>query len=130
MIQDTSFIVDVLDGDEAAVETLSVVERERKPEKIAAVTVLELYEGVERADKPDEEKSAVLDILDTKTIVPADHDVMRRAGRLSGELYAAGTPIDREDCVIAATALGEDEPVLTRDAEHFERVPGLDVRTY
>lgn len=130
MIQDTSFVLDVLDGDDDALAVLDGIETGRKPEKVSSVTVLELYEGVERADRPDDEKRAVLDVLDSKTVVSADHDVMRRAGRISGELYAAGRPIDREDCVIAATALSEDEPVLTRNADHFERVPGLDVRTY
>jgi predicted nucleic acid-binding protein len=95
MIQDTSFVLDVLAGDEGAMEALSVLESERTPEKVSSVTVLELYEGVERSDRPDDEKAAVLDVLDSKTVVPADHDVMRRAGRISGRLYDAGTPIDR-----------------------------------
>lgn len=130
MIQDTTFVIDVLAGDEGALEALRDIDSERKPEKVSSVTVLELYEGVSRSDRPDDERSVVLEVLDTKTVIPADHDVMRRAGRLSGELYADGRPIDREDCVVAATALREDEPVLTRNADHFERVPQVDVRSY
>ncbi|WP_135365312.1 type II toxin-antitoxin system VapC family toxin [Halosimplex halophilum] len=130
MIQDTSFVLDVLGGDENALDALADIESDRKPEKVSSVTALELHEGVGRSDRPDDEKAAVLDVLDSKTVVPADHDVMRRAGRISGELYATGEPIDREDCVIAATALREDEPVLTRNVDHFERIDGLDVRTY
>jgi tRNA(fMet)-specific endonuclease VapC len=130
MIQDTTFVIDVLAGDEAALDLLADVESDRKPEKVSSVTVLELYEGVERADRPDDEVAAVLDVLDSKTVVPADHDVMRHAGRISGTLYADGRPIDREDCVVAATALHEDEPVVTRNVDHFARVDGLDVRGY
>jgi predicted nucleic acid-binding protein len=130
MIQDTTFVIDVLDGDDGALEALSDVESDRKPEKVSSVTILELYEGIERADRPDEEKRAVLGVLDSKTVVPADHGVMQRAGRLSGQLWADGRPIDREDCIVAATALQEDEPVVTRNADHFRRVQGLDVRSY
>jgi len=130
MIQDTSFVIDVLAGDRDALDVLEVVERERKPQKVAAVTVLKLYEGVERSDRPDDEKEAVLDVLDSKTVVDADREITRRAGRISGRLFTAGTPIDREDCLVAATALQEDEPVLTRNADHFDRVADLDVRTY
>jgi len=130
MIQDTSFVLDVLGGDEGALDALATLESDRKPEKVSSVTALELYEGVGRSDRPDDEKAAVLDVLDSKTVVPADHGVMRRAGRISGELYATGEPIDREDCVIAATALRKDEPVLTRNVAHFDRIDGLDVRTY
>lgn len=130
MIQDTSFLIDVLGGDDGALDALTVLEKERRPEKVSSVTVLELYEGIEHADRPDEEKADVLDVLDSKTVVPADHEVMRRAGRLSGQLLARGERIDREDCIVAATAIREDEPVLTRNENHFQRVPELDVRTY
>ncbi len=130
MIQDTTFVIDLLDGDDGAIEYLSIAEDQNRPEKVSSVTVLELYEGVGQSDRPEEEKRAVLDVLDSKTAVPADQDVMRRAGRISGELVAAGTPIDREDCIIAATALQEDEPVITRNVEHFERVPDVDVESY
>ncbi|MEF8851575.1 MAG: type II toxin-antitoxin system VapC family toxin [Haloarculaceae archaeon] len=130
MIEDTSFLVDVLGGDEAALDALTDIEADRKPEKVSSITVLELYEGVERADRPDDEVAEVIDVLDSKTVVPADHDVMRHAGRISGTLYADGRPIDREDCIVAATALQEDEPVVTRNAGHFERVDGLDVKEY
>jgi len=129
MIQDTSFVIDVLSGEEGALDVLAEIENDRKPEKVSSVTVLELYEGVERSDRPDDEATEVLDVLDSKTVVPADHDVMRRAGRLSGSLYADGRPIDREDCIVAATALLGSEPVVTRNADHFERVDGLDVNS-
>lgn len=130
MIQDTTFVVDLLAGDEDAVASLTAIEAERRPQKLSSVTVLELYEGVGRSDRPDDEKRAVLDVLDSKTVVPADRDVMSRAGRISGELVSDGRRIDREDCVIAATALQEDEPVLTRNTDHFERIPDLEVDSY
>lgn len=130
MIQDTSFLIDLLDGDEDATELLAVAERESRPEKVSAVTVLELYEGVTRSDHPEAEKRKVLGVLDSKTVVTADEGIMRRAGRISGELVSAGRRIDREDCVVAATAIREDEPVVTRNADHFGRIEGVEVRTY
>jgi tRNA(fMet)-specific endonuclease VapC len=123
-------VIDVLNGTEGTLDVLADIEDEQTPEKVSSMTVLELYEGVERSDRPAEEKRSVLGVLDSKTIVPADEQVMRRAGQLSGELYANGRPIDREDCIVAATALRGDEPVLTGNADHFERIPGLTVRTY
>ncbi|WEL16483.1 MULTISPECIES: type II toxin-antitoxin system VapC family toxin [unclassified Halorhabdus] len=130
MIQDTSFVVDIIRGDEGAFEAVRRMERERIPEKLSAVTVLELYEGVAQSGRPEDERTAVLEVLDSKVVVPADQDVMRRAGQISGQLAANGERIDREDCVIAATALLEDEPVLTRNREHFERIEKVDVQTY
>lgn len=130
MIEDTSFLVDVLAGDEGALRFLEAAEGERRPEKVSAITVLELYEGIARSTKPESEKRRVLGVLDSKHVVAADHGIMRRAGELSGDLIVEGRRIDREDCVVAATALREGEPVVTRNARHFERIPGLEVRTY
>lgn len=130
MIEDTSFVIDVLRGDERALERLGFIEAERRPEKLAAITVLELYEGIELADRPEAERSRVLEVLDSKHLVPAGQEIMQLAGEISGRLFAAGNPIDREDCIVAATALREEEPVITRNERRFERVDGLEVVTY
>ncbi len=130
MILDTSFLVALVRGDGAAAERADLLDRRREQQKLSSVTLLELYEGVHRARESEREREAVLDVLDSKVVVPADAAIMRRAGRISGSLYDRGEPIDREDCVIAASALSEGEPVLTGNAAHFRRIDGLDVETY
>ena len=130
MIQDTSFIIDLLRGDEDAKRFLDIVEKEARPQKVSSVTVLELYEGVARSQTPDAKRDRILEILETKHVVSADHTVMRKAGKLSGELINGGERIEREDCIIAATALLNDEPLITRNTEHFGRINDLEVRSY
>lgn len=130
MIEDTSFIIDVLRGDKDARARLDAIERNRTPEKVASITVLELYEGLAQIGLPADRTQAIMDVLDSKHIVDGTEDIMRTAGDLSGTLYATGEAIDREDYIIAATALRRDEPVLTRNGEHFSRVEGLEVATY
>jgi hypothetical protein len=130
MIEDTSFLIDLLNGDDDAAAILELIERENRPEKVSAITALELHEGIERSRKPAAEKRKVLGVLDSKHVIAADHSVMKHAGELSGRLITEGQQIDREDCIIAATAIQENEPVVTRNDSHFERVLNLDVRTY
>lgn len=130
MIQDTSFIIDLLRGDEGATQFLDIVEKDAQPQKVSAVTVLELYEGVARSQTSETKRERILEILETKHVVSADHPVMRKAGKLSGELVNRGERIEREDCVIAATALLTDESIVTRNIDHFDRIDGLDVRSY
>ncbi|UHQ95361.1 type II toxin-antitoxin system VapC family toxin [Haloterrigena alkaliphila] len=130
MIQDTSFIIDLLRGDENAKRLLDIVEKEARPQKVSSVTVLELYEGVARSQTPETKRERILEILETKHVVSADHTVMRKAGKLSGELLNGSERIEREDCIIAATALLNDEPVITRNTKHFGRIDGLEVRSY
>ncbi|WP_312908302.1 type II toxin-antitoxin system VapC family toxin [Natronosalvus caseinilyticus] len=130
MIQDTSFIIDLLRGDENAKRILDIVEKESRPQKVSSVTVLELYEGVARSQAPETKRERILDVLETKHVVSADQAVMRKAGKLSGELINGGRRIEREDCIIAATALLNDEPIITRNTKHFNRVDDLEVQSY
>lgn len=130
MIEDTTFIVDILRGDLEALKHLEEIERRNIPEKVSAITALELYEGLYQIDKSEPEKQSIRDVIRSKNVLAADHDVMKEAGHLSGQLLQTGQQVDREDCIIAATALKEGEPVLTRNNDHFERIPGLGVETY
>ncbi|RBI60731.1 type II toxin-antitoxin system VapC family toxin [halophilic archaeon] len=130
MIEDTSFIIDILHDDPDALTYLDFIEKENRPEKVASITVLELYEAVPQLDVPEERQQKILDVLDTRHAVVADDTVMRKAGKISGELMSRGEEIDREDCLIGATALLNDEPVVTRNSNHFDRIDDLDVETY
>lgn len=130
MILDTAFVIDVMNGDEDAVETYRAFETAGQQQYLSSITVLELYEGVARAFDSETERERVRDVIDTRPVVPADRTVMAKAGRISGELITEGMAIDREDCVVAATALIEEQPVVTRNVSHFERVGDLDVRSY
>ncbi|MFO8114227.1 MAG: PIN domain-containing protein [Halorubrum sp.] len=130
MIEATTFITDVLRDDRDAIRYLDLVERGNRRERISSITVLELYEAVPQLNAPEDRREAILDVLDTRHAVVADETVMRKAGKISGSLRASGQETDREDCIVGATALLNDEPVVTRNRDHFERIDGLDVETY
>lgn len=51
-------------------------------------------------------------------------------GRAFRFLQSNGQLIGTNDLWIAATALAYGMPVVTRDAEHYRRVPDLQVRSY
>ena len=130
MIQDTTFIIDLLRGDDEAESYLEILEREAQPQRVSAITVLELYEGLHQPPIADAKAQQILWVLDSKSVISADHEIMRKAGKISGELISTGEQIDREDCIIAATALLCDEAVITRNTDHFKRIAGLEVRSY
>ena len=130
MILDTAFVIDVMDGDDDAISEYREYEAAREQQYLSSITILELYEGIARAMDSATERRAVRDVIDTKPVLPADRAVMKKAGTLSGRLIADGSEIDREDCVIAATALIEEQPVVTRNVAHFERIEGVEVRSY
>lgn len=130
MILDTSFVIDVLRGDSDALERHRRLEGQTDRQRLSAMSVFELFDGVERSFDSSTEREAVVDILETKSVLPADGPVMRTAGRMHGRSVGRGRPVDNRDCVIAATARAHDEPVLTRNVDDFEQFEDVEVRAY
>lgn len=129
MLLDTTFLVDVLRGENG------VAERERDLDDrgvgtISSVSVMELWEGIQRAEASENERAAVEQLLTGLSEASFDRETAKRAGALNVELADRGEPIDVEDVMIAATALERDDPVLTRNDGHFERIDALDLETY
>ncbi len=70
------------------------------------------------------------EFLDPFTVLPWTPDVAWRYGRTFRYLRAQGLLIGSNDLWIAATALAEGMPVVTRNLDEYRRVPGLDVMSY
>lgn len=117
-------------GDEDAVEKARTMEANLVQQRVSSMTLFELYYGVARPNLPESERGLVEEVLATKPVQPADTAVMRKAGRLAGELVNRGEPTDDGDIIIGATAEIVDEPVLTRNVEDFERMDTVEVETY
>lgn len=130
MIADTSFIIDVIRGDKKAVEKVKELEDENEVLKLSSATVFELYTGVVRSDKPEEEKEKILNVIDSRHIVEADDIVMERAGRTHGRLIIDGNRKGAFDCIIASTAQVHEETILTRNKKDFDTIGDVRVTTY
>ena len=64
MIADTSFIIDLMRGDKAALEKLSEIVDKGLGHHIASPTVMELAVGVSIADLPKKEREKVEEIIE------------------------------------------------------------------
>lgn len=129
MLLDTTFLIDLMRGDEDAVEKARELEWDLVQQRLSSMTLFELYYGIERSNQPNAEREEVQAVLESKPVHDADGSVMRKAGRLAGGLANEGTPVGDGDVIIAATADVVDEPVLTRNIDDFERL-NVDVETY
>lgn len=130
MILDTSFLLDVRHGDSAAIACARDIEDSPEQVRVSAITMAELQAGVPRASEPLDEHTQVVEVTASKEVVPVTRPIALRGGRLYGEQQNAGQTVELDDCLIAATALGYEEPVVTRNVDHFERFDGLLVRDY
>ena len=63
-------------------------------------------------------------------VLPPTPEVSWQFGRAFRHLRDNGNLIGANDLWIAATGLAYEMPVVTRNVEHFRRVPGLEVESY
>lgn len=130
MIVDTNVVIRILQGDERAIEEVARIESNHGSLHISTVTEFELYHSLKRVTNTEERLAQINAVLDSKPTYSADSAVMQKAGRLDGKLAANGEAIGMGDTIIAATALIHEEPVLTENVSHFERIDGLTVESY
>lgn len=130
MILDTSFLIDVMAADEAALARVEQLEARHIPQRVPTIAIYELFVGVGYTDRTESEVDRIEAVLDTRPIVDVDERTMRKAGRVKGRLKATGDNVSTGDVIVGASALVRDEPVLTRNEADFERVPDLEVRSY
>jgi tRNA(fMet)-specific endonuclease VapC len=95
------------------------------PVFISFVTWMEFAEGFGDADRPACER-----FLSGFRILWPDADTGWLAARVSRSLRASGQPIGDHDLWIAALALQHGHAVVSRNEEHFRRVPGLPILSY
>ena len=63
-------------------------------------------------------------------VLPSTAEVSWHYGRAYRHLTDNGSSIGANDLWIAAPGLAYGMPVVTRNVEHFRRVPGLEVESY
>lgn len=126
MILDTAFVLDLLDGDEGAVRKAEELEEDGIVMRLPAMTVTELYIGVGTGVADESEQRQIRQVIEAMPFVPMDEELSEQAGRLLGK---SGVTVGKGDAAIAATAIREEEPVLTRNTDDFETL-GIEVESY
>jgi tRNA(fMet)-specific endonuclease VapC len=97
--------------------------------EIAAITVAELWHGVERASGAHKVKRRqyLEGVLEALPVIPYTEQAAYEHARLWSELEATGKMIGFYDVIVAATALERGDAVATFNQRHFSQVKGLTV---
>ncbi|MGB8580648.1 MAG: PIN domain-containing protein [Candidatus Sulfotelmatobacter sp.] len=97
--------------------------------EIAAITVAELWHGVERAVEPQRSKRRryLETIVRALPIAPYTEQTAYEHARIWAQLQSAGKMIGAYDLIVAATALERDSHVATFNKRHFAMVKGLHI---
>jgi tRNA(fMet)-specific endonuclease VapC len=97
--------------------------------EIAAITVAELWHGVERAtgDHRNKRERYIRRILEGLPKIPYTETTALEHARIWASLESTGHMIGDYDLIVAATAMERGSTVATFNIRHFENVRGLNV---
>lgn len=130
MILDTSFLIDLFDGQQRAFEKGNQLSDDGTVQRVPSPVVMELSYGAAFGD--EDERRAVQNAIRMYPIVEQTDRIAQRSGRLlaRADIDSDGkSGIDKVDPMVAAVADRYDEPVLTANIDDFEAL-GVDVETY
>jgi len=120
---DTNAAIALMKGHPAVMQRVRQVGRSQL--RLCAPVAGELWFGVEKSAKVDENRKHVLALLAWLPSLPFDGEAARSCGAIRAYLARQGTPIGPYDLQIAAIALVNDLILVTRNVREFKRVTKL-----
>jgi tRNA(fMet)-specific endonuclease VapC len=124
---DTSVIVALLKKDEDVISRLGEAVASGTMVSTTVVNLCELYAGAYGARRAGQELEKVEGLASLLQVLDLDAAAAKRYGELVNSEELRHKPIGDFEVIIAAIAMANDEPLATRDVEHFSRVPGLSI---
>lgn len=129
MLADTTFLIDPMFGDEAAVKKAKEIEA-KNVSLTMSTPVFELYLGLSLSGKPETEKTRTMTVLGSLPFLPLDLESSKAGGQIFGDKKRIGSTIDTEDAMVAGIARVHGEKVLTRNLKHFQGIKRVSVEPY
>ena len=97
---------------------------------ISAITVSELYYGVNKSQNPEKNRQRLAAFLMPFDVLAYDENAASAYGHIRVQLQRQGQLIGPLDLLIAAHALSRDLILITNNDREFKRVPGLNVENW
>ena len=126
---ETTFIVDMLRGDPAAARKIEEFRSAGETITVASPTIVEILGNAYR-NKNLRERREMEAFCKEVTVLPLDVESAVIAAKIDAGLIEAGNIIGFADILISAIAQQHGEALVTRNEQHFRRIPGLEVVGY
>ena len=119
----------IIKGEKGAFDLRGWIATQSEQLEVAAITVAELWHGVERATILHRAKREhfIRTVLEGVHVVPYTQSTAFEHARLWAFAEASGRTIGPYDGIVAATALERGSTLATFNRRHFEHVEGLKV---
>jgi predicted nucleic acid-binding protein len=130
VILDTSFLIDLFNGQQTAFEKGLELSEQQVIQRVPSPVVAELSYGVAFGD--EDERRKVQNAIRMYPVIEQDEKIARHAGELlaQADINAGGdSGVGKVDSMIAAVADLYSEPVVTDNVKDFEAL-GVKIETY
>lgn len=97
---------------------------------ISSITLSELFYGVSKSSKPEQNHIALMQFVAPLEILPYSDEAAQYYGNLRAHLEKQSTTIDSLDMLIVAHALSLACTLVTNNEKEFMRVPGLKLENW
>jgi tRNA(fMet)-specific endonuclease VapC len=118
---DTNLLVAILRGNEDAKKKMEELDRDGR-QSTTSINSFELFYGAYNVHERVEE---AITLLARMNVLPLDYESSKKAGEILAHLTRTGKPIDFRDALIAGVSLTNGLTLVTKNREHFSRIPGL-----
>ena len=125
IVADTDVLIDFLQGNNPTADRIAL-ELERGQLRTTVVTRFELLAGARSA----RQEKLIIELLGALPCLSLDAAAADRAADVRRTLERKGEGIGMGDSLIAGITLVHRGVLLTRNRQHFERVPGLALGTF
>lgn len=126
---DTSHLVGLIRKDEKSLEIQKNLDQSGEYQYMSVISIFELTAGAYRSAHPKEKIQEIETIKEHIEIIPVTSDFANIYGILINVMQKKGSRIGALDELLAATSLGFDGKIITRDS-HFLSCPGIEVLLY
>lgn len=126
---DTSHLVGLIRKNEKSLAIQRDLDDSHEYQYISVITIFELSAGAYRSTHPEEKIREIDLIKEHVEVIPVSCSYADIYGALVNTMQNKGSRIGAFDEILAATALGMDGKIITRDS-HFLSCPGIEVNMY
>jgi len=125
---DTDIMVHSLRGNSKVTERIA--QTANVPKAISIVTYGELLYGAKRSAQKEKNTAVVYRLAEILPIHGVSRATMETFTELKIALEKKGQRIEDFDLLIAATAVSRNYTLVTGNAKHFRRIPGLQLENW
>lgn len=127
---DTSFIIDILRGNEEVIKKKQELDESGEMIHVPAPVIVELIGGAHLKGKKQREIEEIKNFLSTTIVLPLNKESAILAGEIFSSLMGSGEIMGSEDVMIAAISIQNNETLVTRNQKHFGRIKQLTIEPY